>query len=414
MSFETVSNVLFLKFDFLATVTVAAVLLILGNWARRAFPVLEKYCIPAAVIGGVAFSMLAWGLKEANIVTFKVDNMLQTPAQLIFFTSIGLAASLGMLRRGGKLFVVYLAVACWLIAILQNVIGVAAAMATGIHPVLGVMAGAVSLEGGPGNAAAFGPMAEKLGVQGATVVGIASATYGIIISGFIGGPLAKWLIERSKVEIVTDGDKELEAMQASLDADKSQDSITSRKVMEMFALILIMMTVGAMVAAKIKAFTGFDLPSYVGGMFMAIIFRNVNDVMPMVKLSQKSIDLIGDVSLGLFLTIAMMSLKIWELYNLALPLIIILVLQTIFLIAFCIFPLFRLLGRNYDAAVMCAGMIGHNLGVAANAVANMDAVCRRYGVVSPKAFIIVPLCGAVLVDIVGIPNIVWFINHFAK
>ncbi len=414
MSFETVNNVLMLKFDFLATVTVATVLLILGNWARRTFPALEKYCIPAAVIGGVAFSMLAWGLKEANIVTFKVDSMLQTPAQLVFFTAIGLGGSLGMLMRGGKLFVIYLVVACWLIAILQNVIGVATAMATGIHPVLGVMAGAVSLEGGPGNAAAFGPMAEKLGVQGATVVGIASATYGIIVSGFIGGPLAKWLIDRNKVAITTDEDKELTALQASLDAEKREDTITSGKVMGMFSLILVMMSLGAIVAAKIKAFTGFDLPSYVGGMFMAIIFRNLNDVKPMIKLSQKSIDLIGDISLGVFLTMAMMSLRIWELYNLALPLIIILVIQTIFVIAFCIFPLFRILGRNYDAAVMCAGMIGHNLGVAANAVANMDAVCRRYGVVSPKALIIVPLCGAVLVDIIGIPNIVWFINHFAK
>jgi ESS family glutamate:Na+ symporter len=414
MNFEMVNNVPLLQLDFLATTTIAAVLLLVGNWLRRVFPVLEKYCIPAAVIGGFGFALLALFLRETNVLNFKVDTMLQTPFQLVFFTAIGLGGSLGLLRRGGKLFVIYLIVACWLIAILQNVIGVAAAMATGIHPVLGVMAGAVSLEGGPGNAAAFGPMAEKLGVQGATVVGLASATYGIIISGFIGGPLAKWLIERSKVEIVTGEDKELEAMQASMEAEKQEDSITSGKVMGMITLILTLMTVGALAAAKIKAVTGFDLPSYVGAMFMAIVFRNIHDVAPFVRLSYKSIELIADVTLGLFLTMAMMSLKIWELYNLAIPLMVILLLQTIFIVVFCMYPLFRLLGRNYDAAVMCAGMVGHNLGVAANAVANMDAVCRRYGVLSTKSFIIVPLCGAVLVDIIGIPNIVWFINYFTK
>lgn len=414
MDFDMFNNVPLLKLDFLATTTIAAILLLIGNWLRKVFPPLAKYCIPAAVIGGVGFALLALFFRETNVLNFKVDTMLQTPFQLLFFTSIGVGGSLGLLMKGGKLFAIYLVIACGLIAVLQNVIGVAMAMATGIHPVLGVMAGAVSLVGGPGNAAAFGPMAEKLGVQGATVVGIASATYGIIASGFIGGPLAKWLIERNKVEIVTGEDKDLEAMQASLKAEKEEDSVTSSKVMSMLTLILVMMTLGALGAAKIKAMTGFDLPSYVGAMFMAIIFRNIHDVVPFVKLSYKSIELIADISLGLFLTMAIMSLKIWELYNLALPLLAILVVQTIFVIVFCIYPLFRLLGRNYDSAVMCAGMIGHNLGVAANAVANMDAVCRRYGVVSTKAFIIVPLCGAVLVDIFAIPNIVWFINYFAK
>ena len=414
MNFEMLNNLPLLKLDFLATTTIAAVLLLIGNWLRKVFPSLAKYCIPAAVVGGFGFAVLALVLRETHVLTFKVDTLLQTPFQLLFFTSIGMGGSLSLLMKGGKLFAIYLVIACGLIAVLQNVIGVAMAMATGIHPVLGVMAGAVSLVGGPGNAAAFGPMAEKLGVEGATVVGIASATYGIIASGFIGGPLAKWLIERNKVEIVTGEDKDLEAMQASLKAEREEDSVTSGKVMSMLTLILVMMTLGALGAAKIKAMTGFDLPSYVGAMFMAIIFRNIHDVVPFVKLSYKSIELIADISLGLFLTMAIMSLRIWELYNLALPLLAILVVQTIFVIAFCIYPLFRLLGRNYDSAVMCAGMIGHNLGVAANAVANMDAVCRRYGVVSTKAFIIVPLCGAVLVDIFAIPNIVWFINYFSK
>ena len=414
MEFAIIKGVATLKLNFLATTTVAALLWLFGNWARRMIPSLEKYCIPAPVIGGFVFAMLAWFLRSGNILVFQLDNLLQTPFQLIFFTAIGLAASLSLLMRGGKLFVLYLVVACWLIAILQNVIGVFVANLLGVHPVLGVMAGAVALEGGPGNAAAFGPMAEKLGVIGATTVGITAATYGILVSGFLGGPTARWLIERHKTPIATAEDLELNALKESLDKERDADSITTPNVVKMITLILVMMVIGAMGAAKVKAVTGFDLPHYVGGMFMAIIFRNVNDAVKLVRLSPKSVDLIGDVCLGLFLTLAMMSLRIWELANLALPLMIMLLAQTVFCVAFCSWPLFAMIGNNYDAAVTCAGMIGHNLGVAPNAVANMDAVCRRYGVVVTKAFIIVPLCGAVLVDIVAIPNIVWFINYFAK
>lgn len=414
MDFAIIKGVATLKMNFLATTTVAALLWLFGNWARKALPALEKYCIPAPVIGGFAFAMAAWFLRANNILVFQLDGLLQTPFQLIFFTAIGLAASMSLLLRGGKLFLLYLVVACWLIAILQNVIGVVVANLVGVHPVLGVMAGAVALEGGPGNAAAFGPMAEKLGVMGATTVGITAATYGILVSGFLGGPTARWLIERHKTPIVTVEDLKLNELQATLNEERSQDSITTANVVKMITLILVMMVIGGIGAGKVKEFTGFDLPHYVGGMFMAIIFRNINDAMKVVKLSPKSVDLIGDVCLGLFLTLAMMSLKIWELANLAVPLMIMLLVQTVFCVAFCIWPLFQLLGKNYDAAVMCAGMIGHNLGVAPNAVANMDAVCRRYGVSVTKAFIIVPLCGAVLVDIVAIPNIVWFINYFAK
>lgn len=414
MGFEVVKGILTMKMSFIATTTMAALLWLLGIWARKKFSALEKYCIPAPVIGGFVFALLAWILRSNNILIIQLDNLLQTPFQLIFFTAIGLAASFSLLARGGKLFLLYLIVACWLIAIVQNVLGVGMAYLVGIHPVLGVMAGAVSLEGGPGNAAAFGPMAEKLGVMGATTVGITAATYGILVSGFLGGPVARWLIERYKTPIETTEDKKLEEIQASLDEERQRDSISTSNVVIMITMILVMMVIGDIGASKVKEVTGFDLPSYVGGMFVAIIFRNINDCFHVVKLSPKSVDLVGDVCLGLFLTLAMMSLKIWELANLAVPLIIMLAAQTVFCVLFCIWPLFHLLGKNYDAAVMCAGMIGHNLGVAPNAVANMDAVCRRYGVVVNKAFIIVPLCGAVLVDIIAIPNIVWFINYFAK
>lgn len=408
VSFEVVNQVMVMKLDIIATVAIAILLLMFGAWIRRVFPVLARFCIPSAVIGGFTFSLLAWILKETNLMAFKMDTTLQMPFMLAFFTTVGLGGSFGLIKKGGKSLIIYL-VGCWVLAIMQNVVGAGTAFLTGIHPVLGVMAGAVSLEGGMGAASAFGPTAEQLGVQGAFVVAVASATYGLISGGLMGGPLAKWLIERYNLPIET-SQENLE----ELNEVKEEEAITSDKVMYMLAIILVAMVLGAMGSAKLKDITGFVLPGYVGAMFVAVIIRNFNDVKPVFNMSEKATDLIADVSLGVFLTMAMMSLKIWEISNLAGPLLIILAVQTIFILVYCIYFLFPLLGRNYDAAVMCAGMLGHGLGATPNAIANMGAVSERYGVVSRKAFLIVPLCGAVLIDIVAIPNIVWFINYFAK
>ncbi len=414
MSFEVVKGLMTMKVDFVTTTAIAAVLWLIGLWARKKFPVLYNYCIPAPVIGGILFAMIAWALRANTIMAIELNTMLQTPFQLIFFTTIGIAASLSLITRGGSLFVRYLVFGCFLVGILQNLLGVLLANLIGVHPVLGVMAGAVSLAGGPANAMAFGPMAESAGVVGATTVAMTSAVYGILVSGFIGGPLSRWIISYHHVPLETIEDKNLESLQSELDEAKERDVITSNHVVSMLTMILVMMVIGQFVSGWIKSMIGFDLPGYVGGMFVAIIFRNINDHFKMIEMSYKSIDLIGDICLGLFLTIAMMNLKIWELANLALPLLFMLVMQTIFCVAFCVWPLFYICGKNFDSAVIMTGMIGHNLGVAANTVANMDAVCRRYNVWVTKAFIIVPLCGAVLVDVVNIPNIVWFINFFSK
>lgn len=412
MGFEVVNNVMVMKLDIVATVAVAVLLLMFGAWIRRVFPVIARFCIPSAVIGGFTFSILAWVLKEANMLTFKMDTTLQMPFMIAFFTTVGLGGSFGLIKKGGKSLIVYL-VGCWVLAVMQNVVGAGTAMLTGIHPVLGVMAGAVSLEGGMGAASAFGPTAEQLGVQGAFVVAVAAATYGLITGGLVGGPLAKWLIEHYNLPIKTSEEKfdDLDELNANT---AKPETVTSDSLMNMLAIILVAMVLGAMGSNKIKDLTGFVLPGYVGAMFVAVLIRNFNDIKPTFKLNEKTIDLIADVSLGIFLTMAMMSLKIWELANLAGPLLIILAVQTIFMFIYCIYFLFPLLGKDYDAAIMCAGMIGHGLGATPNAIANMGAVTERYGVVSRKAYLIVPLCGAVLIDFVGIPNIVWFINYFTK
>lgn len=414
MSLEVVKNLLTLKMGLISTLAVAVLLLIYGNWIRKVLPFFSRFCIPAPVIGGFSFSLLAWLLKETGVLNFDLDTTLQMPLMIAFFTTVGLGGSLSLIKKGGRSLIIYL-VGCWILAIMQNVIGAATAVMTGVHPALGVMAGAVSLEGGMGAASAFGPTTEQMGIQGAFIVAVASATYGLISGGLFGGPLAKWLIERYHLEIKTnEEDYLLNEKAIPAEEDGSSSPVTSDRVLTMLGLILVIMAFGEVIAGYIKTATGFVLPGYISAMFVAVVFRNINDSIKIIRVEDRSIDLIADVSLGLFLSMAMMSLKIWELASLALPLIIILAVQTIFIFAYCIFALFPALGKDYDAAVMCAGMIGHGLGATPNAIANMNAVSERYGVVSRKAFLIVPLCGAVLIDLVGIPNIVWFINYFAK
>lgn len=412
MSFELVGKLLAFKLDLITTTALAALLLTCGYMIRRKIAFFERFCIPAPVIGGFAFALLALFLKQSGTLDFKMDTTLQSPFMIAFFTTVGLGGSLGLLRKGGSALVIYL-LACWFIAIFQNAFGASLAYLFGIHPVLGVMAGAVSLEGGHGAAAAFGPTAELMGVKGATAVAIASATYGLIAGSLLGGPIAKWLIERYDV-VITSSKERYQSYQDVVGLSKETEPASSRDILSMMAVVLVIMVVGAWISGKIKEITGFVLPGYVGAMFVAIIFRNLNDVFNVVKLRLTSIDIIADVSIGMFLTMAMMGLKIWELYDLALPLVTILVLQTIALALFAIFVLFRALGKDYDAVVMVAGLMGHGLGATPNAVANMGAVCERYGVISYKAFLIIPLCGAVLIDLVGIPNIVWFINYLAR
>ena len=296
--------------------------------------------------------------------------------------------------------------------------GVGLAKLFNIHPVLGVMAGAVSLEGGHGGAAAFGSTAESLGVAGAQAAAIASATYGLIAGGLLGGPLASRLISKNRLKLATSQDHLFKDHQ---DAGKKEALNDSFDIFRMLTLILVIMATGGMFsnwfngqAKNVWRWENFSLPGYVGAMFVAVIFRNLNDALKIVKLHSKAVDLIAEISIGIFLTMAMMSLRIWDLYALAIPLIAILLLQTAGIALLAVFVLFPILGKDYDAAVMCSGFAGHGLGATPNAVSGMNAVCERYQVMSYKAFLIVPLCGAVLIDLVAIPNIVWFINYFTR
>jgi ESS family glutamate:Na+ symporter len=409
LNFTIENGVTTLNLDMISTLCLALLLLIIGNFIKKRINFLEKFCIPSPVIGGLLFSLLAFGLRQTKVINISMDITFQSPFMIAFFTTVGLGASFAILRKGGYQLVAYWLLAGFL-AIAQNVVGVGVAESVGIHPVLGVMAGAVSLEGGMGAAAAFGPTAESMGVNGATAVAIASATFGLISGGIIGGPLARYLIVKYKLSpdlSVTTEDLELEDK-----IETNSNKITADEILIHMAAITVCMAIGSLASSWFSNVTKLVLPGYVGAMFTAVILRNINDKAKFVELKTNVVDLIGDVCLSVFLSIALMNLKLWDLADLALPLFIILFTQVIFMILYCIFICFKVLGKNFDAAIMCAGMIGHGLGATPNAIANMRTVTDKYGP-SPRSFLIVPIVGAFLIDLFGIPAIVWFMNAFS-
>ncbi|AJK87517.1 sodium/glutamate symporter [Lysinibacillus fusiformis] len=387
----------------ITTVFLAVALFALGGFLINKIGFLKRFCIPAPVVGGLLFAALATILKTTGTLEISLDTSLQSLFMITFFTTIGLGASFKLVRLGGKLLIIYW-LACGFLALMQNVIGVSLASLMGIHPLIGMMAGAVSMEGGHGAAAAFGQTLEDLGISSAMTIGAAAATCGLVAGGLIGGPIVKYLV--SKYNLTPD---EQEAEE--IEYENKHEQITSDSFFTQVLLITFCMAVGTYVGTLFSEATGFVLPGYVGAMFVAVLVRNIMDKFKPEAINMKSISLIGDVTLGVFLSMALMSIKLWEIADLALPLFIIVFAQVFFIVVFSTFVLFKLLGKNYDAAVMVAGFAGHGLGATPNAMANMSAVVQRFGP-SKKAFLVVPIVGAFLIDVFGIPIIITTINLF--
>ncbi|WP_040287388.1 sodium/glutamate symporter [Sporosarcina koreensis] len=391
------------------TLFLAMALLLLGNLLVRKSKILQKFCIPAPVVGGLLFAILATILKTTGIVSFTLDTSLQNLFMLTFFATVGLGASFALIKLGGKLLIIYW-IACAFLALMQNVIGVSMSYLFDIHPLIGMMAGAVSMEGGHGGATAYGTTVEAMGIDSAFSIGIAAATFGLVAGGLIGGPLVKFLINKYNL-------KSNEAAGAEdtyeYNAELHEPAISVDNFTMQAFLIVASMAGGSLLGEAFGRLTdGIALPNYVGAMFVAVIIRNVIDRFNGNIIHMKSITLIGDVALGIFLSMALMSIKLWEVAGLALPLLVIVFVQVVFLVLFAIFVLFRILGKNYDAAVMCAGFAGHGLGATPNAMANMAAVTERYGP-SRTAYLIVPIVGAFLIDVVSMPIIITTINLFS-
>lgn len=391
-----------LEVNQITTLFIAVAMFLLGTFLVRKVGFLSRFCIPAPVVGGLIFAIIATTLKATGVVEIALDTSLQSIFMITFFTTIGLGASFRLVRLGGKLLIIYW-IACGFLALMQNVIGVSFAKLFGLEPLLGVMAGAVSMAGGHGAAAAYGETLQGLGVDSAISIGLAAATLGLVAGGLIGGPVVQYLVKKFDLKPVEVPEEKY--------VEQYEHPVTEKSFMNQVFLITFSMAVGTYLGELFSNATGFVLPGYVGAMFTAVILRNVMDRVKPGFINMKEINLIGDISLGIFLSMALMSIKLWEVAGVALPIVGIVFIQVVFITVFAIFVLFRALGKNYDAAVMVAGFLGHGLGATPNAMANMSAVVKKFGP-SQKAFLIVPIVGAFLIDVFGMPIIIATINLF--
>jgi ESS family glutamate:Na+ symporter len=395
-----------LTLDLINTVAFGGGVLFFGHGIRRLIPALSRYNVPAPVIGGlvVALVMLAARSRGATLMAF--DTRLQAPFMIAFFTTVGFGASVSLLKVGGPQVALFLLLAT-VLAVAQNVIGIIIAIPMGMHPLFGVLNGSVTLTGGPATGLAFAPLFEAAGVPGAATVAIAAAMVGIISGGLIGGPVGTVLIERHHLrrpkpavhhdpplatQIVED---QMGEAAASTPPGEDKESYALLKAL---VVILVAMWAGSSVSAWITS-VGITLPAYIGAMLVAAVIRNADDATGLIGLSQRTIDDLGSVALSLFLVLALMTLRLWELSGLALPMVAILVVQIAMIAAVC-WPTYRLMGRDYDAAVMGAGLCGFMLGTTANAMANMEALVDRYGP-APRAFLVVPMVGAFFIDFIN-------------
>jgi ESS family glutamate:Na+ symporter len=396
-----------LTLDFINTVAFAGLVLFGGHAVRRAVPWLSRYNVPAPVVGGLIVAAVITLARTRGATLVGFDTRLQAPLMIAFFTTIGFGASLSLLRVGGPQVVVF-TILCTVLAVLQNVIGAGIAVAMGQHPLFGVLNGSVTLTGGPATGLAFAPLFESAGVPGASTVAVAAAMAGIISGGLIGGPVGTLLVRRHRLaeahaprpaavpiaaQIV---EGQLAEPETAAPAGEDKESYALLKAL---VVILVAMWLGSIVSGRLESW-GLTLPAYIGAMLVASVIRNIDDATGTVGLSQRTIDDLGNVALSLFLVLALMTLRLWELAGLALPMIAILVVQVALIAAVCFWPVFPAMGRDYDSAVMSGGLCGFMLGTTANAMANMEALVDRYGP-APRAFLVVPMVGAFFIDFIN-------------
>jgi ESS family glutamate:Na+ symporter len=396
-----------IKLDLLQTLSLAGLVYFGGIQLRKRIAWLDRLNIPAAVVGGLLFTTLVLILRNWSI-TVQLDTSMQATLSVAFFTSIGMGASLALLRRGGLQVLVFLVLAT-AFCLVQNFLGIAIASGFGENPLLGVMAGSVTLVGGPATGLAFAPVFEAAGLKGAGPLALTAATAGIVCGGLVGGPVGTYLIRRfglaSTTRSAAVAEAELEAVPETLivEVDR-EDSAFIRNLV----VLGLAMGIGSIVSAKIQSL-GITLPAYIGAMLVASVLRNLDDATSLLRIDVRAMEFAGNLALNIFLVVALMNLKLWELAGLALPLFVILVAQVIVVVLFALTVSFRVMGKDYESAVMASGFIGFVLGTTANAVANMRALVARFGA-APRAFLVVPLVGAFFIDFANAIIITFFVN----
>jgi len=378
----------------LETLVAASLVLLAGRQIILRVPVLQTYTIPEPVVGGLLVALFVLVLRIAAHTEIRFDTVQQTPLMLAFFATIGLSANLASLKAGGRSLAIFLAVVVGQL-VMQDALGIVLAKTLGLDPLIGLLGGSITLSGGHGTGAAWSRVfAERHGLESATEIAIACATFGLILGGLVGGPVARLLISRHKLvcNAATDTENAL-----GFEQPKAVRMITPDAFIETLALVAICITAGSALGSWLNG-TRFELPAFVCVLFVGVVLRNLLSFLGWYQVFERAAELIGNVSLALFLAMALMSLRLWEMAALALPVLAILAAQALAIAAYAIFITFPVMGRNYDAAVLAAGHCGFGLGATPTAIANMQAITARFGP-SHLAFLVVPMVGAFFIDI---------------
>jgi ESS family glutamate:Na+ symporter len=429
METEVINNLLILKFNMIQTVALGVVMYYFGVFIRNKVRFFVKLSIPASAIGGLTIAVLAAFLQYNNIIAVYFDAALQEILMIMFFCAVGMNASYKLLINGGLLIAAFWGI-CALTVMFQNLVGIFAAKFFGVDPLMGIICGSVSMIGGLGTAGTFGSFFEStFGVQGATVVGIACATFGMIAGSALGGPLSEWIIKRHRI---TTPHAELLSKHKSNIGDQSSDYeevgvlvqeegvlplpseedgvVSGYHLMKNLSWVLVAMGAGAVISFYFNK-AGIVLPAYLVTMVIAILFRNLGDISKLFEIDTKAIGMISDISLAIFVTMAISTLNLSQLVGLAGPLLLMLSVQMIAIVVIAYFLVFWLLGKDYESTVMFAGFVGFGLGATPNALANMQTVSSKHGH-AVKAFFVVPIVSAFLIDFTNAIIIMFFVNMF--
>lgn len=411
------------------TLIIATLVLLIGRFMVRKIGFLQNFNIPEPVAGGLLAAVIIYILYATTGMSFAFDKGLQTAFMLIFFSSIGLSADFGRLKAGGVGLVIFLIVVSVFI-VCQNILGVSLASMMGLDPIIGLVTGSITLVGGHGTAGAWGKvLEEKYHIAGAIDLGLASATFGLVLGGLIGGPVARKLVNKLHINPLTESEKISEAKHADIEEEDTHQDIdnaferseqkrliTASSAIETMAMFAVCLAGSSlMVSPEVKAFfpESFTLPQFVWALFFGVVLRNILTGAFSFNMFDRAIDVFGNASLSLFLGIALLNLKLWQLLDLALPMLVILAAQTLLMVLYAYFVTFRVMGKNYDAAVLAAGHCGFGMGATPTAVANMQSVTENFGP-SHKAFLIVPMIGAFFIDFVNAFILTGFANYLGN
>lgn len=392
-----------IKLDSIQTLALAVFVLVIGELLRKHNRLLEYFCIPAPVLGGILFSIISLFGYISKTFVFEFDETLKNIFLIAFFTTIGFSASVKLLRKGGLQVFIFLLISVVLIAC-QNILAIFIANLFDLHPYIGLATGSTALVGGPGTAGAFGPLFERAGVKGAAAVAMAAATFGLVAGSLSGGPIGRSLIDKNKL-VDNFTSEEIEEI-----AVTSHTHLNAESLLRSSIVIVLAMGIGTLISNFFKDMN-LTFPPYIGGMLAAALIRNIYDLAK-EELVMEEIEALGNIALAFFLSMALMSLRLWQLIDLALPMIIILLAQVALMCIFAYFIVFKIMGKDYDAAIMASGICGFGLGATANAMANMETLTETYYRKAARAFFIVPLVGSLFIDFFNAFAITAFMNWF--